>query len=451
MTWQDELRQLDEELAAGRLSAEDYRRRRDELLSQSASTSARPATPPQVEQPAAPKPAVSQPTAQQPSPAQPTPPQAAQQPPAQQGNPFPPPFRWDEPPAESTQVMRPIQTGSDSTQVVPPPTGDADRTQVVPGAKDGAGDDGDAERTQVVPGAATTPAFPPRPPHAGPGRLHLQPGQGGPGQAPGGQQFGHAVPPWQQSGGATPPWANSDLPPQTDAPPSWLRQGPESFEKADEGSSTKKILLAVVGVLVVAALGVGAFFVFRPDGASGAQPNPTTTQPAATTTSTTTTTPPPPPEPIVKPDGAPQVDSTFPTVDRLGAAKVLSPEDFAILQTNGVTESRVAVTREGDLVRGTWAFTTPTRASADAIMAEIQTLYTGVGFVESPDVARPGVTVLFLSPPPGTPNALVVYRAHYIGEDKVVRVEAYGPDPAAVGTAFERLLDEQLKQLPADA
>ena len=86
VSWQDELRNLEEELAAGRLSAEDYRRRSDELIAQDP---------------------------------QPTP--------------FPPAFRWETaPPSETTQVMQPVEDDEpERTQVVHDTSPDVDRTQVV--------------------------------------------------------------------------------------------------------------------------------------------------------------------------------------------------------------------------------------------------------------------------------------------------------------------------------
>ncbi|SDK62281.1 hypothetical protein SAMN04488074_106237 [Lentzea albidocapillata subsp. violacea] len=101
MTWQEELQKLDLELASGRISADDYRQRRDEVLA--GSTSA----PPQPQQQA----------------------------------PFAAPFRW--------QAMPPQQQAPnpDATQVVS--TGQAapnpDATQVVNTQKAG-----DSERTQFV-------------------------------------------------------------------------------------------------------------------------------------------------------------------------------------------------------------------------------------------------------------------------------------------------------------
>ncbi|GAB2828136.1 flagellar basal body-associated FliL family protein [Lentzea nigeriaca] len=102
MTWQEELQKLDLELASGRISADDYRRRRDEVLAGSASAPA----------------------------------------PQQQQGPFAPPFRWQAtPPQQGQQPPNP-----DATQVVG--TGQApapDATQVVNTQQKG-----DADRTQFV-------------------------------------------------------------------------------------------------------------------------------------------------------------------------------------------------------------------------------------------------------------------------------------------------------------
>src|SRR5262249_22487760 len=100
MTWQDELRRLDEELAAGRLAPEEYRHLRDALLSS------------QSDQPTTRRPADQEPDldatrgpAQPPSPPEPTP--------------FPPPFRWDNGGLEPTQrtQMSPDSNDTERTQV----------------------------------------------------------------------------------------------------------------------------------------------------------------------------------------------------------------------------------------------------------------------------------------------------------------------------------------------
>ncbi|GAA3619928.1 hypothetical protein GCM10022267_02600 [Lentzea roselyniae] len=141
MAWQDDLRELDNALAEGRISADDYRRRRDTIL-------AGPAAP--------------------------------QQPAAGQQAPFAPPFRWQaEPP---TQQAAP--PSADATQVVqtnqPPvnqPQPNPEATQVVTG---GGQRNPDSERTQFV-----QPVAPPN--------------QGGWQSGPQNQQIG-APPPWTTGG-----------------------------------------------------------------------------------------------------------------------------------------------------------------------------------------------------------------------------------------------------------
>ena len=140
MSWQEELQQLDSELAQGRVTPEDYRLRRDQLLGV-AQGQQPPQTPPggQPQQPAEP---------QQPA-----------------SSPFGQPFRW-QPPANQQnqgQSQPPAATPSESTQVMRPitdaPAGDsAERTQVVRNTGD------NAERTQVVPNTGGFTPGPQTPP-----------------------------------------------------------------------------------------------------------------------------------------------------------------------------------------------------------------------------------------------------------------------------------------------
>ncbi len=113
MSWQDELHQLDSALAAGQISADEYRTRRDQLVAKASG--------------------------------QPQPQQPRQQ------------------DAEPTHVFRavpPQQPAFDQTQAVRDQDHSSERTQVV------SGQDNSSESTQVVPGAAAAgrPQFPPPPP-----------------------------------------------------------------------------------------------------------------------------------------------------------------------------------------------------------------------------------------------------------------------------------------------
>ncbi|MDQ2583125.1 hypothetical protein [Saccharothrix yanglingensis] len=149
MSWQEDLAELDRTLAEGRISADEYRRRRDELLASATSSGAvgSPGTPP-----------------------------APQQAPS---GPFAPPVRWDAVPP------RPQTPNPEATQVVNNQANQqagADKTQVVSGQQRGQ----DADRTQYV-----APITPP------PGMPQQQPQQQG-------WQSGPPV--------GTPPWGDSFSP-----------------------------------------------------------------------------------------------------------------------------------------------------------------------------------------------------------------------------------------------
>ncbi|GAA0224244.1 hypothetical protein GCM10010492_23000 [Saccharothrix mutabilis subsp. mutabilis] len=186
MSWQDELSELDRTLAEGRISADDYRRRRDELLA-SASSGSGPAQP--------------------------------QGQPQGQG-PFAPPFRW-----EATPPQQQPQANPDATQVVQGgKPANPDATQVVSG---GARPPVDADRTQYV-RPVTPPGGMPQPqPQQQPQQQNWQGGQAGT--------------PWGSGDG---------FGGYSDPNPSWIAQGPEVFDEDGGGGKKKIIGIVVAVVLL---------------------------------------------------------------------------------------------------------------------------------------------------------------------------------------------------------
>ncbi|RSM66257.1 flagellar basal body-associated protein FliL [Amycolatopsis sp. WAC 01376] len=249
VSWQEELRNLDEELASGRLSADDYRLRRDQVLS-SAVAYGDPAQQ-QVQQPG------QQP--QQPFQQPPAPPQ--QQAPQQTGQPS----------ADSTQIIAPVNQPQQNG-------GEGERTQVVPNWQQ---QQSDPNRTQVVPPVASPPGgFPQQGQQASPAggfpqQGHASPAGGFPQQQ---QQPQHGYQQPQQQGwtdnDASPPWGGSDFPPISPVGSTeWVKQGPELFEDKPKGKGGKIAIIAIVAVLVLAGLGVGGYFAFS--GGGDTPPDPT--------------------------------------------------------------------------------------------------------------------------------------------------------------------------------
>jgi hypothetical protein len=404
VSWQDELRRLDEELAAGRISADDYRSRRDQILSTAVSPGAQPA------------PNASESTTMIP-PVQ-TPGQGMQQPPQQ-------PFQQQVPP--------PQQHGADSgedadkTQIVAGQNvGDAERTQSVGGWRATPPDD--PARTQVVPGVppqAHAGARPPRPAPPPPNGGFPQPNQ----------------PPWQNEEELAPPWAGQEFPPLAAAgTPDWARQGPEVFE-TEKKSSAGKVFGIIAIVVVLLGIAAGAYFLFRPDDKGTAQDDGNDQQSEQQAPPSTSEEP---PGPVVELPGEESNMSKIKTFAQVEDINYLTPQEITIYRQGGAGEAEIRISNENDV--------------------EIIVLYTKMQSETAAVRARDGLAELQINfglkqrtAPKGVRAAVKettergpLLRAHYASGDSVVRVQAQGGDLADASQLFDEVLDAQFERLPAD-
>ncbi|MGO1057253.1 hypothetical protein [Crossiella sp. CA198] len=388
MTWHDELRKLDEGLAAGLISAEEYRARRDELLSAAAGAGGSPSF---------------------------TPPGGQQQ------------------SIDSTQVMQPIRDNTpppgnpEATQVVA--NGGAEATQVVRGWQPQQPPAGDADRTQVVPNAGGQPGFPPPP------QQHQQPGF--PASPPSGfppppqpfQQHQQQPPqqqpqtPWGDESNAAPPWGGAgDLPP---LPPAgneaWIRQGPEVFG-APSGKSSK--VLPIIGIVVVLALVGGAvwFFGFRN---TGGDPNNTATSNTSSVAPTTTTTQKPfealPPGP-----GAPDPKSRVYDAGGLRAAELLAPKEMDAIEPLAAGDISYKGSTNEPFQYSTFVIETKDAAAAKELQTKLIDFGKTDGLVkgEVGGLAKGGEILQFID------DARALYRIVWTSGNKVIRVNvAQVPSP----------------------
>ncbi|CAM3991074.1 hypothetical protein KIPE111705_34970 [Kibdelosporangium persicum] len=401
MSWQEDLRQLDQALAEGRIHADDYRKRRDQLLATATGATTPPAVSEPTSNPFPAQPAQPAPQPQPPTPAQP--PQSTEatqvhQPGGQSPNsgPFPTPFRW-----EAT---------NESTQIVgQQPGGNPDVTQVV-GPQSGA----EAERTQVVR------------PVGQPGVQH---------QAP-----WHSTPPAPNQGS---PWGMEDQP-MPSLQPTWLAQGPEVFAE-DKGSKFGKGAKILVALVLVIGLGVGAYFVFF-TGKDNNDPGATAAPPPPSQTSTSA----PKPRDSLSIADLPGKASDFSQVKTFADAqnvKFLTPDEIRILTDAGAGKARLAVSDTPEsinvLVFTTEATSAETATTARDKLAEQQLVY-GATAVENPPT---GVVAAKADKKGETPAFI---RAHYAHKNTLVRIQVAGNDLVTVTEAFNDLLAEQLKILAAN-
>jgi len=394
LTWQDELRQLDEELAAGRITADEYRMRRDRVTAAAANPAA-----------GSPQPDASA--------------QAATSQP-------------DQPIAgESTQLMTPLSGGQPGPpQATPPQAGDAERTQAVNPAWTVGGQGADAERTQAVPRSA----------------LPQMPGYSPPSPAGG---FPQQQPPYQQQGWQDeqlpPSWTGPELPSaapwnpsgfeSTHADPWSAKQGPEVFEEGG-GSKTGKIVAGVVAVVVLAGLVVGAFLLWGQDsGDDGTQAQTSAAAP-----------PPAPPTKVANPMGiadlpGQQQDTKVRDLAGVQSLNYLTPEEIDAYEKASPGQAALVFSQLAGGGRVVVLVIQAESATAAGTAVE-KLVQLQIGFKATKVTNAPKNVSITQS----SANT----RAHYASGDTIVRIDVTGGDQASRRDALNSVLTPQLSSLSAD-
>lgn len=444
MTWQEELRKLDEDFSSGTITADEYRVRRDQVLSSAvappqepqddgenleATQIVRPAQPPQRPQQSAPQP--------------PPPPSAAD---ATQIVPS-----SDNP--DATQIVR-NAAGSDPTPQYSVP--DADRTQAVPHweTQQAAGPQygpPQQDMYQPSPPYGVPQQHPPSP--AGgfpqPGYQHEYPQQ--PHHPPQQQPQWHSA---QTQDEATPLWGGDEFPPI--APPSepdWVTQGPEFAKDPEEKGRTGKIVGAVLAVVLLAGIAFGAWMLWGQDnGDPSANPDgggQTSEQPPPSKTSSAPSSPaaPPDPLPIAELPGQPEEHPEVTTFSDMEDKNYFNSKELKAYDRAGVGATKFHVQHlgsDGD-VTIVLASTDSGKDGAPAVkqLSKIQVQNGSKADKDAP--ANVQVTV-------NTQNKKrPEIRAHYLSGNVIVRLELRSEKSLkAAREAFDEVLNAQLEELPAD-
>lgn len=412
MSWQEELRKLDEELASGRLSADDYRVRRDQVLSSAVSQGEDPTANP--EQP------------QQPAQAEP-----------QGGGPT----------ADSTQVISPVNGPGDSsaerTQAVPqwqtqqpqyqqPPQPGQPQYQQPPYQQQGAYSPASGFQQ---PGPASPSGGFQQPP-ASPAGGFPQPGQ--PAQAQ--QQQPWNAPEQDQS----PPWGGEFPPIAPSGAGQWAAQGPEGFDEGS-GSGGKGKIFAIIGaVVVLAGIAVGAYLLWgQPDNKAAPQEQTSSQQQPPSSQAE------PDPLPVGELPGEAEdhsdiqnftdvPDLSYLNSDELEAYQRTSPGKvkFVVHHLENGNTALVLLTQVGD---------TDAAEEEAGNLAEIQV---NNGAEEVTENVPSGVLVTGYEPGGDGPAQL---RGHYVSGDVLVRVEVSTEQSLDSARAdFDAVLEAQTRALSVD-
>jgi hypothetical protein len=402
VSWQEELRKLDEELASGRLSADDYRVRRDQVLSSAVGQPDNPATPQQA-------------------------PHQAPQPPQ-------PPAENNGAAGDSTQVIQPVSPPQGTPQQQQP-SDDAERTQAVPPWRPQPPGD---PRTQVV-----QPQYPVSPPGGFP--------QAGPVSPPGGfPQAGPVSPaggfqqPWNApEADQTPPWGGGDLPPLVPSgDPGWVQQGPESFDDKSAKGNTKKIIAIAAAVVVLAGIALGAYLLWGTGSGGGPQ------SPQASASQQPTSQAPPDPLGVANIPGAAESHENVTTFNAVSGLNYLNSNELSTYSSAGAAAAKYVVHHLDDgnvVVLLLTEVNSPVAAqnAANQLMS-IQIRNGASRLNDSPS----GVYASTIKAKDNNPAQV---RGHYAHGNVIVRVEVNGPNQQAAQTDFANILASQMQVLPANA
>lgn len=404
MSWQEELRKLDEELASGRLSADDYRVRRDQVLSSAVG---------QPDNPAAPQ-------------------QAPQQAPHQ----APQPAENNGASGESTQVIQPVSPPQGMPQQQPS-SDDAERTQAVPPWR--------PPQQPVDPGRPhyMPPQYPVSPPGGFPQAGPVSPPGGFPQAGPGSPAGGFQQPWNAPEADQTPPWGGGDLPPLVPSgDPGWVQQGPESFDDRSGKGNTKKIVAIVVAVVVLAGIALGAYLLWGTGsggGQQGAQPS-SSQQPSSQA--------PPDPLGVANIPGSAESHDNVTTFNAVSGLNYLNSNELSTYSSAGAAAAKYIVHHLDDgntVVLLLTEVNSPVAAqNAANQLLSIQIRNGASRLNDSPN----GVYASTIKAKDANPAQV---RGHYAHGNVIVRIEVSGPNQQAAQTDFANILASQMQVLPANA
>ncbi|HEV7452961.1 MAG TPA: hypothetical protein VGO16_16575 [Pseudonocardiaceae bacterium] len=416
VTSPNELQQLDEDFAAGRLSPEDYRRRRGELrragTRQDANGTAAGAVQP--------------------------------------ANPFPPAFRWETSPSEpTTQVM----------QAVPRDTNGGDPAEATQVAR--TGDVQDWERTQAFAPNSSYQAYQASPSYqqrSGEVQDLFRPVDSPP-------VDNHAF------DDSAPPWAGSDLPPIAEQPiaeqpiaeqqSAWMRKDSDVFGTPTMQSRSRQIIgTGVLAVLVVGLVGAGVAYTLS----SGSPNQAASTQPALPQPNQPPLAPPPPalaprelpPPPVpspapentqqalIDPPGQSRGGGGLLDLPRLASGNLVPRPILNALRAGAMTDGVLKTTTVGSNTIGMFAFALRDEQAATDVANTIITVQRDGGLTVDDTRAQQGVAVLGT----GLSAPSTVYRAAYVLYDRAILVEVFGSDRDSVLSTFDFVVNQQVTYAP---
>jgi hypothetical protein len=157
------------------------------------------------------------------------------------------------------------------------------------------------------------------------------------------------------------------------------------------------------------------------------------------------------PYPVVPPDalrrpGGPAVFDQRGIITAFESTPLLTTQEKRLLAADGTAEVEGVLARPTTTIVGGWDFTVRDASDPARLVRDLDALYRRGGYAPTPS-DRPGVAEVRSTAATLTGGA-TVFVAHYRHDRDVLRVVAYGPDPADVAARFDAQLAAQLARSP---
>ncbi|MGH3920807.1 MAG: hypothetical protein ACRDSG_17515 [Pseudonocardiaceae bacterium] len=384
MTRPNELQQLDEDLAAGRLSPEDHRRRRDELLRDAAGAS-------------------------------------------QEASPFPPAFRWEtSPPEATTQVM----------QAVPP-------NPSYPASPSYQQNSGQVRGLfEPIENRSVDNATVDNPPVDNPSVGN--PSVGNP--SVGNPSVDHSAPPWANSD--LPPIADQQNAWIRQGPEVFETSALQNRSKQIIGIAVLAVLVVgLVGAGVAYVLSAGPqqdLASAQPAPFQPAPSEPTTAARQLPAPPAPKAAPVDTPQALISPPGEARGGGGLLDLPRLESTNLLPRPILNALRAGAMTDGVLKTTTDDGNTIGMFAFTLADEQAATDVVNTIITVQRDGGLKIDESRAQQGLAVLGSAP--GTPST--VYRGVYVLYNRAIFLEVFGSDYDAVLSTFDSIVTQQLIYAP---
>jgi hypothetical protein len=232
----------------------------------------------------------------------------------------------------------------------------------------------------------------------------------------------------------------------------WMRQGPEVFATSALQPRSKQIIgIAVLAILMAGVVGAGvAYFLSEGSGQSQAGSEEVALPEQPTAARQLPAPPAPSPAPVdtpqalIEPPGEARGGGGILDLARLESTDLLPRPILNALRAGAMTDGVLKTTTDGGNTIGMFAFALADEQAATDVVNTIATVQRDGGLKVDESRAQQGLAVLGSAPGSRT----IVYRGVYVLYNRAIFFEVFGSDYDAVLATFDSVLNQQVTYAP---